>query len=209
MKSFLIALGALAIQLILPLHCSFAFSQKPVLRQPVSSRSENKHEWRAGTYSGLIIGKSNRLDVLRVLGEPKELDSPADQSPVEGNPEVWYLYKSTGKIAGDLTVVIDERTNLVSGIDLHPRNLTKEDAVKHFGSDFILTRYAFDDCLGNEESAPLYESASGPLLELEYRHRGIALSLNEDGKVNTISFVSKPLGTPQSRCKFSTAQIPR
>lgn len=210
MKSFLIALCALAIQLILPLQYSFAFSQKAALTKArtVSSGPQTKRAWRAGNYLGLTIGKSNRLDVLRVLGEPKRLDTPPDQTIAEENPEVWYLYDRTGKIAGDLTVVIDERTNIVLGIDLSPRNLTREDAVKHFGSDFILTRYAFDDCLGNEESAPLYESASGPILELEYRQRGIAVSLTEDGKVNTISFVGKPIGTPQSRCKSSTAQVP-
>lgn len=209
MKKFLIALCALSVQTILPWHCSLAYSQKraPTKLNKVSTRPQQKRVWRAGAYLGLTIGKSNRLDVLRILGEPKQLERPPDQTVTEEKPEVWYVYESTGKFAGDLIVVIEERTNLVLRIDLNPHKLTKEDAVKYFGSDFILTRYAFDDCLGNEESAPLFESASGPVLEIEYPQRGIALSLTEDGMVDTISYVSKPIGTPKSRCKSSTARV--
>ena len=161
---------------------------------------QNQREWRAGTYLGLTAGKSTRADVLRVLGQPKRLDSPADQTPEEPNPEVWYVYDNGGEFTGELTVVMDKRTDVVLGINLNPDSLSKEEIVKHFGPDYILTRYNFDECLGNEESAPLYESANGPLLEVEYRHRGIAISLNKDGKVNTISYVSKPIGTRESRC---------
>jgi hypothetical protein len=171
--------------------------QKP---QASANPVQNQRDWRAGTYLGLTIGKSTKVDVLHVLGEPKRIDRPADQTPNDPNPEVWYVYDSAGEFAGSLTVVMDMRTDVVLGIDLSPDSLAKEDAVKHFGPDYILTRYDFDQCLGNEESAPLYESANGSLLELEYRHRGIAISLNGDGKVNTISYVSKPIGTRESRC---------
>jgi hypothetical protein len=211
MTNFLIALWVCTFQLIPPWHYVIASSQQPALSktQTISSQPHNKQVWRAGVYLGLTIGKSTRLDVLRMLGEPKQLERPSDQLVADENPEAWYVYDSTGKFAGDLIVVIDERTDIVLRIDLNPHNLTKEDAVKHFGSDFIVTRYAFDDCLGNEESAPLFESASGPVLEVEYRQRGIALSLTEDGKVDTISYVSKPIGSLKSRCKSSTARLPR
>jgi len=156
--------------------------------------------WRPGTYLGLIVGKSTRADVLRVLGEPKRIDKPPDQTSNAQDPEVWYVYDNRGEIAGSLTVVIDKRTNVVLRIDLSPENLSKDEAVKHFGPHYILTRYNFDECLGSEESAPLYESANGALLEIEYRQRGIALSINENGKVNTISYVSKPIGAAESKC---------
>jgi hypothetical protein len=171
-------------------------------RKPHASATpvQNQRDWRAGTYLGLTAGKSTRADVLRVLGEPKRIDTPADQTPKDPNPEVWYVYDSGGEFAGSLTVVIDKRTDVVLGIDLSPDSLSKEDALKHFGPDYILTRYNFDECLGNEESAPLYESANGALLEIEYRHRGIAISLNDDGKVTTISYVSKPIGSRESKC---------
>jgi hypothetical protein len=211
MTNFLIALWVCSIQWIFPWHSTIASSQQPALSktQTVSSQPHNKQVWRAGNYLGLTIGKSTRLDVLRILGEPKQLEKSLEQPGAEQNPEVWFIYDSTGKFPGELIVVIDERTDIVLRIDLNPHNLTKQDVVKHFGSDFIVTRYAFDDCLGSEESAPLFESPSGPVLEIEYRQRGIALSLTEDGKVDMISYVSKAVGSPKSRCKSSTARLPR
>lgn len=191
----------LLIALILGLRCVSA--SQPQEQRTVDSRAKlvkNKPEWQAGTYRGLTVGKSKRADVLSVFGQPERVDTPPDQEPTEPTPEVWYVYPSGGGFLGRLTVVLDERTDVVLGIDVSPEELSKEEAVKHFGKDYILTRYNFDTCLGNEESAPLYESADGPVLEIEYRHRGIAIAVNQDGRVNTISYVSKPIGARESKC---------
>ena len=199
----LLALCALLIQLM-PASASVSALQQPHAQPTVQSRTKpvkNQPQWRAGTYRGLTAGKATRADVQRVLGEPYRVDTPVDQEPNEPNPEVWYMYNGVGEFLGELTVIIDKRTEVMLGIDVSPEQLSKEEALKHFGPDYILTRYNFDQCLGNEESAPLYESANGPLLEVEYRHRGIAISVTQDGRVNTISYVSKPIGTRGSRCK--------
>lgn len=202
MKTIL-ALCALLIQFMFALPGSPA-PQQQTKQQIAAKTVQSKREWRAGTYLGLTVGKSKRTDVLRALGEPERVDTPADQTPEDPNPEVWYVYERRydpdGDFAADLTVVIDRRTEVVLAIDLHPESLSRKKAVKHFGPDYILTRYNFDECLGNEESAPVYESPNGPLLEVEYRHRGIAVSVSDDGKVNTISYVNKPIGTSKSRC---------
>ena len=202
-----VVLFVLMIQFVHVLECSSPLRQqeKQAKIQTVANTVQSDREWRAGTYLGLTAGKSTRVDVLRVLGEPKRMDTPADQTPEEPNPEVWYVYDRGGEFAGDLTIVIDKRRDIVLRIDLNPVDLSKEE-VKHFGQDYILTRYDFDDCLGNEESAPVYESANGSLREVEYRQRGIAISVDDNGKVNTISYVSKPIGAQQSRCGPSSRQ---
>lgn len=198
MKSVLV-LCALLLQSMLALQwCSRPLQDKSPTN--VNGVQSNK-EWQAGTYRGLTIAKSTRADVLRVLGEPKREETPVDQSPKEPDPEVWYVYDTGGEFAGELTVVIQKQSNAVSRIDLYPDSLSRAEAIKHFGPDYILTRYDFDECLGDEESAPLYESANGPLLEIEYRHRGIAVSVDDAGKVQTISYVSKPIGASKSKCK--------
>jgi hypothetical protein len=148
----------------------------------------------------LTAGKSTKADAVRVLGEPKRVDIPPDQTPNDRHPEVWYVYDNGGEFPGELTVVIDKRSNVIMTIELNPESLSKQEAVKHFGPDYVLTRYDFDECFGNEESAPVYESANGGLLEIEYRNRGIALSVTEDGRVNSVSYMSKPIGTRESRC---------
>lgn len=206
----LIALCALSISLLLPCHWSSTSPSqaKQAVLQKVTNRPVNNRVWRAANYRGLIIGKSTRLDMLQLLGEPKSVDNPPGQTLADEHPEVWYVYDNSGKFGGDLFVAVHERTNIILAIYLRPKELKREEAVKYFGPDFIVTRYAFDDCLGDEESAPLYESESGPILEVEYRHRGIAIAVDYEGRVNTISYVSKPLGTKKSQCKPVTAQAP-
>ena len=105
---------------------------------------------------------------MRILGQPKSVDRSTDQRLEAEDIDVWYVYENCGDFLGSLTLVMDERTDVVLRIDITPDNLTRAEAIKHFGSDFIVTRYAFDDCLGNEESGPIYEDATGPLLNVEY-----------------------------------------
>ena len=131
-----------------PLQCSSSALQQQGKPLPGASTVQSGREWRAGTYLGLTAGKSTRVDVLRIFGEPERLDTPADQTPNVQNPEIWYVYDSGGEFPGELTIIVNKRTEVVLGIDLNPESLSKEDAVKHFGPDYILTRYNFDDCLG-------------------------------------------------------------
>ena len=82
---------------------------------------------------------------------------------------------------------------------------TKNDAIEHFGSDYVITRYAFDECLGDEESGPMYESLTGPLTYVEYRKRGIAISIDADDRVNQVSFVKGSIGAAFSQCDKVTS----
>lgn len=200
MKSSVV-LCVLLIQSMLALQWCSGSLQRQVKSETGAKSAQHSKDWQAGIYRGLTVGKSTRADVLQLLGQPQRQDTPADQSRDNPNPEVWYVYNGAAEFLGELTVVIEKGTDVVARIDLSPENLSKAEVIEHFGPDYILTRYDFDECLGNEESAPLYESVNGPLLEIEYRHRGIAVSVDDGGKVRTISYVSKPIGASKSKCK--------
>ena len=174
---------------------------KHEVQQTAAQSEQRSREWRAATYRGLAIGKSTRDDMLHVFGQPQWSRPPGDQIKGDPNPEVWNEYESRGEFPGKLLVVLDEHSGVILAIDLYPENLTKEDAIKYFGDDYITTRYDFDMCLGNDESGPVYESPNGSILYIEYRERGIALGIDYQGKVDQIQYVSKPIGAPSSKCK--------
>lgn len=157
--------------------------------------------WRASTYRGLTVGKSKRADMRRVLGRPQWSGPPGDQLPTDPDPEVWHEYKKGVEFGGKLTVVVKKRSGIISRIDLYPKELSKEAALKHFGKGYRETKYAFDNCLDDGESAPIYESADGQITYLEYRERGIALALGERERVEHISFVKDPVGSVSSKCR--------
>ena len=159
--------------------------------------AESSRTWRAATYKGLTMGKSKVADMRRVLGAPTRIERfNQDKS----NPQVWYHYDVKWEFPATLRVIVD-KTRTVREVHLLPNYLTKEEAIKHFGRDYVVTRYDFDSCRGNEEAAPLFESPTGNVLNIEYRQRGIALSVNADGNINEISYVSGPVGAVASKCK--------
>jgi hypothetical protein len=188
-------------QLFVVTHCESPRSSKHTDGTRQSKEVARSREWRPATYRGLTVGKSTVADMLVILGKPQWSGPPGDQREDDPDPEVWNEYQAGGDFPGKLTVVIDKRSRIIQRIDLYPEDISKEQAIKYFGDDFITTRYDFDECLSNGESAPLYESPDGEFVSIEYRDRGIAIAVNEQGKINHISYVDKPIGAPSSKCK--------
>ena len=139
--------------------------------------------------------------MLRIFGKPKWSGPPGDQEKRVPNPEVWHEYDEAGEFPGTLTIIVDKHSGVILEMSLSPKHLSKEEAIKHFGSDYRLTRYDSDNCLSDGESVTLYESPNGEDLRIEYRKRGLAIAINYEGRVNQISYVNKPIGAPASRCK--------
>lgn len=175
-------------------------AQQPVAQQSALPTRPSGREWRPASYRELTVGKSTSGDMLRVFGKPHWSGPPGDQTKDEPNPEVWNEYEAGGDFPGKLTVVVDKRSGIIQGIDLYPESLSEEQAIKHFGDDYLTTRYDFDECLSDGESAPMYESPKGEFVSIEYRDRGIALSIGDGKRVNTISYVKGPIGGKVSRC---------
>ena len=161
-----------------------------------TARADVKRVWRAGTYRGLTMGKSNVAEMQRIFGAPKKSEVFSEGT---SNPEVWYHYDGPRDFPGTLRVVVYR--SIVQAVDILPKDLKKEEAIKHFGPGYIVTRYDFDSCLGNEESAPLFESPNGTVLFIEYRQRGIAIAVDGQGNINEIRYVSEPIGAESSKCK--------
>jgi len=158
--------------------------------------------WRAATYRGLTIGKSNRADMLRVLGNPVWSGPSADQAPPQ--PIIWNDYgQIQGDLSGHLAVEVDRRNNRIVSISISPEKMVKEDAIRHFGKDYLLMGYAF--CKDQPDGIGVgivYEKpnpTSGDLQYLEYRVRGISIHIDSRGTVSGIYFVSGPMGLASDR----------
>jgi hypothetical protein len=156
-------------------------------------------KWHPATYRGVTLGKSKLSDVLRAWGKPKWSRTSRHEADEE-TQVTWTNYERVGEFPGSTTVVSDAKSGVVSRINFYPDRLTKEQAIAHFGSHYIVTRYAFDSCLDDEDSEPIYESPNGPLTSVEYRARGIAISVGYKDLVTRISYVSEPIGSVKSRC---------
>lgn len=155
-------------------------------------QAASSQRWVPAVYHGLIVGKSNRADVLRVLGKP----TSAGKGGEVGIP--YISYDVSDPTPGTLTVYI--RRGIIHEMDLKPKApTTKKDIIRVFGSDYRMVRYSVDDCLNEGGVAPVYEDPDGPIEQMEYRPQGIAVSfdLNE---VEVIAFVARGEGPTHSRC---------
>jgi hypothetical protein len=159
--------------------------------------------WRAATYRGLKVGKSSRADMLRVLGKPLSSGPSADQDSLY--PIIWNDYgRIAGELSGTLAVEIDTRNNRLVSISIAPDRMTKQEAIRLFGNDYLLMGYEFCKGLPPEaEVGPIYEDPKSSKIDyLEYRSKGIALHLDHQGIVDTIYYVAEPIGvSSKAGCK--------
>jgi hypothetical protein len=194
----------LAFTLLVQMFCSVTY-----FPQSTPGKRYKNRGWRAATYRGLTIGKSGRADMLRVLGKPHSSVPSADQEPPY--PIIWNDYGMIdGALSGRLAVEVDSRNNQIVGISISPENMSKEDAIKYFGNDYVAMDYEFCEGISeDEEVGPVYENPkSGNISYIEYRSRGIAIHLNYMGKVNAIYFVNKPIGlASKADCKREVAKM--
>jgi hypothetical protein len=100
-------------------------------------------------------------------------------------------------------VNVDKGRKVILRLLLHPKHLSKDEAFKYFGNNPKTTRYEFCEGFQNAQSAPLYETPTGQFLYLEYREKGISLSIDDDGNVAYIAYVSEPIGGTESKCNES------
>src|SRR2546423_14828521 len=175
------------------------FLMVTLLFAPAAARAgQASRQWRPATYRGITVGKSKLASMLRAWGQPKwSRNSKRDN---EEEQVTWTNYEKAGEFPGPTTVVSDTRTGTITRINFYPDRLTKGQAIAHFGKGYVVTRYAFDSCGDEEDSEPIYESPSGPLISVEYRARGVAISVGNNDMVTKISYVSGPIGALKSRC---------
>ena len=154
--------------------------------------------WRQAAFRGITVGKSKRVDMLRLIGQPKWSRTTPGEGEEHGT--TWNNYERVGEFPGPTNVATDSTTGVVTRIDFYPQKLSKEQAIKHFGSGYVVTRYAFDPCPVREDEESIYESPNGPLVSVEYRARGIAIAVGYKEMVTKISYVSGPIGSTKPRC---------
>ncbi|MEP7343264.1 MAG: hypothetical protein ABI977_36395, partial [Acidobacteriota bacterium] len=139
--------------------------------------------------------------VLRVFGKPKSAGPEADRDDSDPDPPLYYSYEKGGEFAGELAVIIGEKSKKVLEIRNLPKKLSKEDAIRHFGQNYVEARYEF--CPDIDSTAgPIYPDPNGQILQVEYRERGIEMAVDEDGWVSEILYTSTPPGlASKDECK--------
>lgn len=165
-----------------------------------------KPVWRPAMYRTLIVGQSKVADLLRVFGKPKWSGPEADRDPTDPDPPLYYQYQNGGEFPGVFAVIVGEKSKKIIEIRNSPDKLTKNEAIRHFGHQYLERRYSLCPDI-DDTAAPVYEDRFGDLLQIEYPEKGIILSVNEENNIDEISYVSKNLALSSlGECKKLTSK---
>ena len=181
---------------------------RPSNTQPAS----NNRQWRSATYRGLKVGESTLQDMLGVLGKPKS-SVVRPQARITTNPNTIIAFHYGGPngyagnlITGNLIIGVEKATSIIAWVETSPENLSRDDVIKQFGSNYILTSYKPDDCFMDGQPRMLYESAAEAMYpiypQMEYRQLGIAVQVRLNQEVYRIFYIGDkwPYGNTSSSC---------
>jgi hypothetical protein len=114
---------------------------------------------------------------------------------------VGYRYNGVGDVLGSLDVMVAKKTDVITSMIFVPDVMTFKNVIARFGRNFIVMHYDFDECLGDEESAPMYESPTGSMTTIEYRSKGVVVVMRTKDEVQDINYIDHPFGARESKCK--------
>ena len=203
----------LSLSLLLISCASYApQSGQPITQLSAENRPSNtqpasdNRQWRSATYRGLEVGKSTRQDMLRVLGKPKASVVPQARITTNPNTIIAFHYGGPKGYAGNVIVGLEKATHLMAWIETSPESLSRDDVIKQFGSNYILTGYKPDDCFIDGQPQMLYETSAEAMYpiypQMEYRQLGIAVQVRLNQEVYRIFYISDkwPYGNTSSSC---------
>jgi hypothetical protein len=173
---------------------------------PEPARAQARPEWGTGVYNGIVIGKTNRAELLKRFGTPKWQGAPLDQDPNDANPVIWYEYLRADACIGRarLTIEVRKRTGRVIALWIVMPEGARSDVAsvsRCLGGEFLEARYSFCERI-EAESGQIYADDHGEISFLENRARGIAISIDLDNTIKEIQFVNGPIGvSSQAHCR--------
>ena len=156
--------------------------------------SADSRVWCPATFRGLVMGRATVDDAVRALGKPR---ATVAATGVDGL--MWLGFDVAGDLPGQASVWADPETRVVQMVVVHPGGMSRDAAERLFGAGFLETRYAPDEC-AEGDVVPIYEAPNGPLLQVEYRNRGIALSVTDAVAVHEVLYLARPVSEPRSSC---------
>ncbi len=153
---------------------------------------------------GLTMGTSTRTDMLRVFGKPEhyaEYEKWDKETDSDVSDTIDFLYDNVGDFAGSSIVGVHRKRGIIMWIRVRPESMSREAVIRHFGPDYVITKYDSEKCIDDVDGVPIFESPTGSWELFEYRERGISFHVDRDGNVDEITFHTDPPGNTESKCR--------
>jgi hypothetical protein len=160
-------------------------------RSGQAARGAADGKFKPAVFQGLVVGRTKLTGVIKRFGQP-------DGTWRNGDGYTSVYYHDIAPIPGMVEMYENERTHIIGTVIVSPKDMSLEDVQKALGLMLKPVHYAFDDCLGNGEASPVYESPTGNLVFFEANESGISVHANDNNV--EIVYQSVPTGSKTSRC---------
>ena len=150
--------------------------------------------WKAPSYGGLDLGRSNKSDVRRVFGTPTWVGHPEDEIDAPVVTLLKYNFVNVGDFVGETWVIMNMKTGVVLYIELYPpegREPSLADAINQLGPNTVTVQSAGPCPTAAELRHP--RALTNPVFPqyVSVPARGVTFWLGDGDKVLSIVYSDK------------------
>ena len=170
----------------------FLFANVPIEShsQITKQKASNLGKWVVPTYQGLALGKSKKADVLRLFGKPSAIVHPEDEYDNPVRSLISFYYYNVGGLQGNTEITMRIKTGVVTTIILYPDDLTFENVIERFGTNYIERDMNLGPCpTAREKKASRPSREKNYPLFLVYPQKGLYVFVGEENKVRAIVYL--------------------
>jgi hypothetical protein len=177
-----------------------ACQHSPIQAQKDQGDKAKKEQvvWIPSTIKNVTVGKSKYNDLIKYWGKPlfeqEFAEDGEDEEIRKSEPKTEIAYRDI-EIDGlklNIGVIIGNKTRTVRSISLFFDDMTKEEAIKRYGSDYYLVSSGGNKCVANSQKKGDEIKLVYPLT-LVYPQKGMFILIRKDNTVISVNYTDKCL----------------
>lgn len=152
--------------------------------------------WIPSTIKNITVGKSKYKDLIKSWGKPlfeQEFAEDVEESEIrksEPKTELAYRNIEIDGLKPNIGVIIGDKTRTIRVISLFFDEMTKEEAIRKYGSDYYLVSSGENKCVANSQKKGDEIKLVYPI-ELVYPSKGMFILIRDDNTVMSVNYTDK------------------
>ncbi len=162
--------------------------------QTKNQSKTNRIEWVPSTINGITLGKSKYDDLIKLWGKPLfERDFASQDEELDPDLETELAYRNVeiDNLKPSIGVVIENKSHLVKVISLFFDEMTKDEAIRKYGSDYYLVTSQDSDCIDKSQKKEKDIGKFSYPISLVYPQKGMSISIRNDNTVMMVNYTDK------------------
>jgi hypothetical protein len=177
---------------------AYQYTPNQAQKDHVDSPPKDQIVWIPSTIKNITLGKSKYRDLIKYWGKPlfeQEFAEDGEESEIlssEPKTELAYRNIEIDGLKPNIGVVIGDKTRTVIILSLFFDDMTKEEAVRKYGSDYYLVSSGGNKCVADSQKKGDEIKLVYPIT-LVYPKKGMFILIRKDNTVMSVNYTDKCL----------------